>query len=145
MATILLTGGTGFIGSHTAVELLNLGYDVVIADNLANSDASVIDRIETITGRRPSFSKIDVADKAALTALFTADKIDAVIHFAGYKAVGESVSMPVAYYRNNLDSTLTLLEVMKEHGCGRIIFSSSATVYGSNSEAPFAEDAPTGH
>ncbi len=145
MATILLTGGTGFIGSHTAVELLNLGYDVVIADNLANSDASVIDRIETITGRRPAFSKIDVADKAALTALFTASKIDAVIHFAGYKAVGESVSMPVAYYRNNLDSTLTLLEVMKDHGCGRIIFSSSATVYGSNSEAPFAEDAPTGH
>ena len=145
MATILLTGGTGFIGSHTAVELLNLGYDVVIADNLANSDASVIDRIETITGRRPAFSKIDVADIAALDALFKAHAIDAVIHFAGYKAVGESVSMPVAYYRNNLDSTLTLLEVMKEHGCGKIIFSSSATVYGSNSEAPFAEDAPTGH
>lgn len=145
MSTILLTGGTGFIGSHTAVELLNLGENVIIADNLSNSDVTVLDRIEKITGRRPAFYQIDVADKAAMEALFSANKIDAVIHFAGYKAVGESVAKPIEYYRNNLDSTLTLLEVMKAHGCNRIIFSSSATVYGSNSEAPFAEDAPTGN
>ncbi len=109
---ILLTGGTGFIGSHTAVELLDAGYEVVIADDLSNSDVSVIDRIETITGKRPAFYRINVADRAALEELFSAQSIDAVIHFAGFKAVGESVQKPVAYYRNNIDTALTVLETM---------------------------------
>ena len=114
--SILLTGGTGFIGSHTAVEMINKGYDVVIVDNLYNSEASVVDRIESITGVRPNFYEADVADKAELSKVFEENSIDAVIHFAGYKAVGESVQIPVAYYRNNLDTTLSLLEVMKEYG-----------------------------
>ncbi len=142
---ILLTGGSGFIGSHTAVELINDKQQVVIADDLSNSSAEIIDKIEKITGVRPAFCKIDVADKAALTALFKAHKIDGVIHFAGFKAVGESVAKPIEYYRNNLDTTLTLLEVMREFDCKKLIFSSSATVYGANSEAPFAETAPTGN
>lgn len=139
--SILLTGGTGFIGSHTAVELINKNLDVIIADNLYNSDASVVDRIETITGTRPAFYDADVADKNALRKIFSSHKIDAVIHFAGYKAVGESVVKPVAYYRNNLDTTLSLLEVMAEFDCKRIIFSSSATVYGTSDKVPFTEDA----
>lgn len=139
--SILLTGGTGFIGSHTAVEMINKGYDVVIVDNLYNSEASVVDRIESITGVRPKFYEADVADKAALSKIFDENDIDAVIHFAGYKAVGESVKIPVAYYRNNLDTTLTLLEVMKEYGCKKIIFSSSATVYGTSDKVPFSEEA----
>ncbi|MBQ7146044.1 MAG: UDP-glucose 4-epimerase GalE [Lachnospiraceae bacterium] len=143
MSKILLTGGTGFIGSHTAVELLDKGYEVVIADNLFNSSADVIDRIEHISGKRPLFYQLDVADGAALRQLFKEQTIDAVIHFAGYKAVGESVAKPLMYYRNNLDSTLTLLEVMAEVGCSRIIFSSSATVYGA-SQPPFREDMPAG-
>lgn len=145
MSAILLTGGTGFIGSHTAVELINSNYDVIIVDDLSNSEESVVDRIQTITGTRPKFYKLDVADKPALDKVFSENDIEAVIHFAGFKAVGESVAKPVAYYRNNLDTTLTLLETMKEHDCRRIIFSSSATVYGDNSPAPFAEDAPTGN
>ena len=143
MSKILLTGGTGFIGSHTAVELLDKGYEVVIADNLFNSSADVIDRIEHISGKRPLFYQLDVTDGAALRQLFKEQTIDAVIHFAGYKAVGESVAKPLMYYRNNLDSTLTLLEVMAEYGCSRIIFSSSATVYGA-SQPPFREDMPSG-
>lgn len=139
--SILLTGGTGFIGSHTAVELINKNLDVVIADNLYNSDASVVDRIETITGTRPAFYSADVTDKDSLRKIFSSHKIDAVIHFAGYKAVGESVQKPVAYYRNNLDTTLSLLEVMAEFDCKRIIFSSSATVYGTSDKVPFTEDA----
>lgn len=139
--SILLTGGTGFIGSHTAVELINKKIDVVIVDNLYNSDASVIDRIETITGTRPAFYASDVTCKDSLREIFKNHKIDAVIHFAGYKAVGESVQKPVAYYRNNLDTTLSLLEVMNEYGCKRIIFSSSATVYGTSDKVPFTEEA----
>lgn len=139
--SILLTGGTGFIGSHTAVELINKKIDVVIVDNLYNSDASVIDRIETITGTRPAFYESDVTCKDSLREIFKNHKIDAVIHFAGYKAVGESVQKPVAYYRNNLDTTLSLLEVMNEYGCKRIIFSSSATVYGTSDKVPFTEEA----
>ena len=136
---ILLTGGAGFIGSHTAVELLSAGYEVVIADDLSNSDASVIDRIETITGRRPAFYRINVADRAALETVFSAEAIDAVIHFAGFKAVGESVEKPLAYYRNNLDSALTVLETMQAHDCARFIFSSSATVYGLSGQVPYTE------
>ena len=143
--TILLTGGTGYIGSHTAVELLHLGYDVVIADNLANSDAAVLDAIEQITGRRPAFFHCDVADAAALEQVFAAfPDIEAVIHFAGLKAVGESVHKPVEYYRNNLDTTLTLLETMARHGCKKLVFSSSATVYGEANPVPFTETMPAG-
>ena len=142
--TVLLTGGAGFIGSHTAAELLAAGHEVVIADNLCNSDRSVIDRLETITGARPVFYEADVADREALEAIFERHSFDAVIHFAGYKAVGESVQKPVDYYRNNLGTTLTLLETMQKHGCKRIIFSSSATVYGTSDNVPFTEDAETG-
>ena len=145
MSAILLTGGTGFIGSHTAVELLQGNEDVVIADNLFNSDRSVVDRIEQITGKRPKFYECDVACRQQLEQVFAENDIEAVIHFAGYKAVGESVAKPVEYYRNNIDSTLTLLETMRDHHCNRIIFSSSATVYGDNSPAPFAETAPAGN
>ena len=109
---ILVTGGMGFIGSHTCVELLNAGYDVVIADNLYNSKALVVDRIEKITGKRPAFYQIDVCDKNALNNLFDKENIDAVIHFAGYKAVGESTHKPIEYYANNLNSTLTLCDVI---------------------------------
>ncbi len=145
MAAILLTGGTGFIGSHTAVELLSNGYDVVIADDLSNSDLSVLDRVEAITGRRPVFYRADVSNRLDVDRIFFENEIGAVIHFAGYKSVGESVGKPLAYYRNNLDTALTVLEAMRAHGCGRFIFSSSATVYGTNSPAPYAEDAPTGY
>ncbi|MGI6074884.1 MAG: UDP-glucose 4-epimerase GalE [Pyramidobacter sp.] len=141
---ILLTGGTGFIGSHTAVELLSSGHGVIIADNLVNSSASVIDRIEQITGRHPLFFQTDVSDKGNMRKIFAQHPIDAVIHFAGLKAVGESVEKPLLYYRNNLDTTLTLLEVMKESGCRQFIFSSSATVYGMSNQVPFTEDMPDG-
>ncbi len=142
---ILLTGGMGFIGSHTAVELINAGKEAVIVDDLSNSRAEVADRIATITGTRPAFHQLDVADKPALDAVFRRHQIEGVIHFAGFKAVGESVEKPIEYYRNNLDTTLTLLEVMRDHHCKQLIFSSSATVYGANSEAPFSETAPTGN
>ncbi len=137
---ILLTGATGFIGSHTAVEFIAQNNEVVIVDNLFNSDKSVINRIEAITGVRPSFYEIDVADKKALREVFTKHNIESVVHFAGYKAVGESVKIPIAYYRNNIDTTLTLLETMNEFGCKNIIFSSSATVYGTSENVPFKED-----
>ncbi len=143
--SILLTGGTGYIGSHTAVELLKRGEDVIIADNLYNSEASVVDRIERITGRRPTFYMADVADKQSVQKIFHENEIESVIHFAGLKAVGESVEKPVEYYRNNLDTTLALLESMRECGCKNIVFSSSATVYGMHNEAPFVETMPVGN
>ena len=139
---ILLTGGAGFIGSHTCVELLERGYDVVIADNFSNSKPEVLNRIEKITGRKPIFYEADVTDKAALGIIFEEQDIDAVVHFAGYKAVGESCAKPLMYYRNNLDSTITLLETMSEHNVKKIVFSSSATVYGETNEPPYSEDMP---
>ena len=141
---ILVTGGTGLIGSHTVVELLQSGYEVVIADNLYNSKAMVVDRIEKITGKRPAFYELDVCDKPALDALFEKERIDAVIHFAGYKAVGESTRKPIEYYENNLGSTLTLCRSMREHGCFKIVFSSSATVYGDPAFVPITEECPKG-
>ena len=142
--SILLTGGTGFIGSHTAVALLDCGYDIVIADNYSNSNSEVLDAIETICGKRPAFCLCDVADSAAMARIFSEHSIEAVVHFAGYKAVGESVGNPIRYYRNNIDTTLTLLELMSKYGCKRFVFSSSATVYGDVNPAPFSEDMPTG-
>ncbi|MCR5648545.1 MAG: UDP-glucose 4-epimerase GalE [Oscillospiraceae bacterium] len=141
---VLLTGGAGYIGSHTAVELINEGYDVVIADDLSNSEESVMERIGRITGKTPAFRRIDVADGAALKALFAEFEIDSVVHFAGFKAVGESVAEPLKYYRNNLDTTLTLLETMKRFGCRRVVFSSSATVYGEDNPLPYVEEMPEG-
>ena len=137
---VLVTGGAGYIGSHTAVELLQAGCGVVIVDDLSNARPDVIDRIETITGKRPVFYKLDCRNRAALRQVFADHTIDAVIHFAGYKAVGESVREPLRYYRNNLDSALTLLEVMEEFGCRKLVFSSSATVYGPNNPYPYKED-----
>ena len=141
--SILLTGGAGFIGSHTAVSLLNAGQDIVIVDNLYNSSPKVIDRIELITGKRPVFVEADCCDRAAMDRLFSDYDITGVIHFAGLKAVGESVEKPLLYYRNNLDSTLTILEVMRKHNCHQFVFSSSATVYG-DQPAPLYETAQTG-
>ena len=140
---VLLTGGAGYIGSHTAVEMINAGYEVVIADNFDNSSPKVLDRIETITGVRPVLYELDVADNAAVDEMFAKEDFDAVVHFAGLKAVGESCSIPVRYYRNNIDTTLTLLEVMKKHGVDNIVFSSSATVYGIPKEVPLVEGMPT--
>ena len=142
--TVLLTGGAGYIGSHTAVELLNAGHDVVIADNYANSNPIVARRITQITGKPVKCYEADVADPAALERLFQENAIDSVIHFAGLKAVGESVRMPLDYYRNNLDSTLALLAAMEAHGVRQLIFSSSATVYGKHAALPYREDAETG-
>ena len=123
--TVLLTGGAGFIGSHTAVQMIEAGYEVVIADDLSNSERSVVERIGEITGTIPIFYECDVAHKASLEQIFREHKIDGVVHFAGFKAVGESVEKPLAYYRNNLDTTLTLLETMAAHGVKKLIFSSS--------------------
>lgn len=139
---VFVTGGTGYIGSHTCVALLQAGHEVVVADNLSNSDAGVIDRIERIAGTRPVFYPVDVSDADALREIFAAQHPDAVIHFAGYKAVGESCRLPLAYYSNNLCSTLSLLRVMEEFGCTKLVFSSSATVYGSCSNPPFRETMP---
>ena len=141
---ILCTGGAGFIGSHTCVELLNAGFRVVIADNLYNASEEVIGRLETITGKRPVFYCLDVTDRVALDRLFSRESIDAVIHFAGYKAVGESVEKPLEYYTNNLDATLVLCDVMRKHGCKKIVFSSSATVYGDPAQIPITEQCPPG-
>ena len=141
--SILVTGGTGYIGSHTVVELLNTGNDVVIVDNLSNSKICVLDRIETITGKRPEFIECDLCDLDSLEAVFASHPdIESVIHFAGLKAVGESVSLPVKYYYNNLTSTLNLLDCMLRHGVYRIVFSSSATVYGLPKSVPIREDFP---
>ncbi len=141
---ILLTGGAGYIGSHTAVELLNDGWDVVIADNFYNSSPEVLIRIEELTGRKPVFYEIDVCNRDALDKLFSEQNIDAVVHFAGYKAVGESVAKPEMYYANNLNSTLVLVDVMKKYGCKNLVFSSSATVYGIPETVPLVETMPTG-
>lgn len=140
---ILLTGGAGYIGSHTAVELLEAGYAVVIADDFSNSSPDAVRQIERITKKSVQLYPIDVADKAALRQVFAAEKIDAVIHFAGFKAVGESVAQPLQYYRNNLDTALTLLEVMQEYGVKQLVFSSSASVYGASESVPFSEEAKT--
>lgn len=139
---ILITGGTGFIGSHTVVELLNAGRDVVIVDNLSNSKKCVLDRIETITGKRPKFYEADLCDLAASEQVFKENKFDSVIHFAGLKAVGESVAKPLEYYRNNLDSTFNLCLLMRKYGVKKIVFSSSATVYGLPKSVPITEDFP---
>ena len=139
---ILVTGGAGYIGSHTVVELMNAGHHPIIVDDLSNARWDVRERIGQITGRVPAFYDIDCADKKELRKVFQDYNIDAVIHFAGYKAVGESVREPLKYYRNNLDSTLTLLEVMQEAGCKKLVFSSSATVYGPNNPHPYKEDMP---
>ena len=143
--SILITGGTGFIGSHTVVELIEAGETPIIVDNLCNSKEIVLDRIETITGKRPAFYKADLCDAEALDKVFTENPdIESVIHFAGLKAVGESVAIPATYYYNNLVSTLNLCEAMKKHDVKIIVFSSSATVYGDPAEIPIKETTPLG-
>ncbi len=144
MSTILLAGGAGYIGSHTAVELLSAGYNVIVADNYANSSPEAIKRVEEITGKSVRLYEADVRDNAKLREIFRENQIDAVIHFAGLKAVGESVAKPVMYYRNNIDTTLSLLEVMQEFDVKNIIFSSSATVYGEANPVPYFETMPRG-
>ena len=140
--SILVTGGLGYIGSHTVVELLNMDFKVVVVDDLSNSKISVIDRVKKITQKDFDFYKIDILDKQELAKVFKNHKIDAVIHFAGLKAVGESVHKPLKYYHNNIQGTLTLLELMQEYGVFNLVFSSSATVYGMNNKPPFTEDMP---
>ena len=137
---ILVTGGIGYIGSHTVVELLNSGYDVVVIDNLSNSKIDVVDKIKLITNKEFKFYEGDCKDKELLNKIFEENEISSVIHFAGYKAVGESVKEPLMYYENNLYSTLVLLDVMKSHNCRKIAFSSSATVYGNPKSLPIKED-----
>ena len=139
---ILVTGGCGYIGSHTCCELLNKGYKVIIIDNLSNSKKEVINHIESITKKDVVFYEGDVANKELLRKIFTENEINSVIHFAGYKAVGESVKYPLKYYRNNIDSTLSLCEVMNEFNCKKLVFSSSATVYGLPKKLPIKEDFP---
>ena len=141
---VLVTGGAGFIGSHTVVELLESGYGVVVVDNLSNSNKESMNRVKKITGKSPVFYEADVRDRAAMEKIFTENKIDYVIHFAGLKAVGESCVKPIEYYDNNLYGTLVLLEVMREHGCKKIVFSSSATVYGTPERLPLDESCRTG-
>ena len=144
MSNILLAGGAGYIGSHTAVELLNSGYSVIVADNYSNSCPEAIKRVEKITGKSVKTYELDITNSDKLDKVFQDNKIDAVIHFAGLKAVGESVTEPVKYYRNNIDTTLTLLETMKKHDVKNIIFSSSATVYGAENSVPYKEDMKRG-
>ena len=140
---VLVTGGTGYIGSHTAVELQNAGYDVIIIDNLSNSNIEVLDGIEKITGIRPAFEKIDLTDLASLTAFFENNKdIEAVIHFAAFKAVGESVLNPLKYYHNNIGGTINLVKLTNAHGINNFVFSSSCTVYGETSDLPVSENSP---
>lgn len=139
---VLVTGGTGYIGSHTVVELLSNGYDVIIIDNLVNSKIEVVDKLKKLTNKELTFIKGDVCDYELLTKIFDDNKIDVVIHFAGLKAVGESVEKPLEYYENNVGSTLNLIKVMKEHNCKNIVFSSSATVYGTPKTLPIKEDFP---
>ena len=141
---ILVTGGAGFIGSHTVVELQQAGYDVVVLDNLCNASEKVIPRVEAITGKKVPFYKADILDREALEEIFSKEQIDAVIHFAGLKAVGESVQKPWEYYENNIAGTLTLVDVMRKHGVKSIIFSSSATVYGNPAFVPITEECPKG-
>ena len=139
-----MTGGAGYIGSHTVVELLESGYGVVVVDNLSNSNKESMNRVKKITGKSPVFYEADVRDRAAMEKIFAENKIDYVIHFAGLKAVGESCAKPIEYYDNNLYGTLVLLEVMREHGCKKIVFSSSATVYGTPEKLPLDESCRTG-
>ena len=139
---ILVTGGLGFIGSHTVVELLNNDYEVVVVDNLSNSSFDVCERIKTITKKDFIFYEEDVCDEEALDSIFSRESIDAVIHFAAYKAVGESVNNPIMYYENNLISTLKLCKIMQKYDCKRFVFSSSATVYGKPETLPIREDFP---
>jgi len=141
---ILVTGGTGYIGSHTVVELINNNYEVVIFDNLSNSKIEVVDKIEKITGRRPIFVKGDLLNIEEIRNVFEKYEIDSVIHFAGLKAVGESVAIPVKYYENNIGGTLNLIKVMQEFNCKKIVFSSSATVYGDKNKAPYVENMELG-
>ncbi|RKM57696.1 UDP-glucose 4-epimerase GalE [Butyrivibrio sp. XB500-5] len=141
---ILVTGGAGFIGSHTVVELQNAGYDVVVMDNLVNANPKCLKRVEAITGKKVPFYETDIRDREGLEEIFTKEKIDGVIHFAGLKAVGESVEKPWEYYDNNITGTLTLVDVMRKHGCKNIIFSSSATVYGDPAFVPITEECPKG-
>lgn len=140
---ILITGGAGFIGSHTAVELLNAGKEIVIVDNLSNSKAEAVRRIAQITGKEPKFYQADLLNRPAVEQIFNENNIEAVVHFAGLKAVGESVYKPLEYYHNNITGTLVLCDVMRSHGCKKIVFSSSATVYGMNNPVPFKEGMPT--
>ena len=142
---ILLTGGAGYIGSHTAVELYSAGHEVVIVDSLVNSKEEAVRRTEKITGKNIPFYKADVRDREAMDSIFKAHKIDAVIHFAGLKAVGESCVKPLEYYENNMNATFVLLDVMRNNGCKNIIFSSSATVYGNPAIIPITEECPKGH
>ena len=141
---ILVTGGAGYIGSHTCVELLNEGYDVVVMDNLYNSSEKALDRVEQITGKKVTFYKTDMLDREGVKEIFDKENIDAVIHFAGLKAVGESCRMPLEYYDNNIYGTLVLLETMRAHGVKKIVFSSSATVYGTPEKLPLTEECRTG-
>ena len=139
---VLVTGGAGYIGTHTCVELLNAGHKVIVIDNLANSSEVAIDRVQEITGKTLTFHKMDIRDQAGLREIFGAEDIDSVIHFAGLKAVGESVSMPLHYYQNNVAGSATLFEVMGEYGVKNLVFSSSATVYGDPHTVPITEDFP---
>lgn len=143
MAAILVTGGAGYIGSHTLIELYEAGYQAIVIDDLSNSSTEALNRVEAILDTKIPFYEGQVQNRELLEQIFTENDIEAVIHFAGYKAVGESVAKPVEYYQNNLESTLTLLEVMREHDCHNIIFSSSATVYGVDGVSPLSEDLPT--
>lgn len=141
---VLVTGGAGYIGSHTTLELLQAGHDVLVVDDLSNSSPESLRRVGELAGREPEFVLANVRDEAALDSAFSSFQPDAVVHFAGWKAVGESTEIPLTYYRENLGTTITLLEVMAKHGCETIVFSSSATVYGDLSEPPFTESSPTG-
>lgn len=141
---ILVTGGAGYIGSHTCVELLDEGYEVVVMDNLYNSSKKAIDRVEAITGKKITFYETDMLDREGVKKIFDTEQIDAVIHFAGLKAVGESVAKPIEYYHNNMTGTLILCDEMRKHGVKNIIFSSSATVYGDPAEIPITESCPKG-
>ena len=142
--SILVTGGAGFIGSHTVVELQNAGYDVVVVDNLSNSSEKSLERVSAITGKPVTFYKADILDREALEEIFAKEEITACIHFAGLKAVGESVAKPWEYYENNIAGTLTLVDVMRKHDCKNIIFSSSATIYGDPAIIPITEECPKG-
>lgn len=139
---ILVTGGAGYIGSHTVVKLIEAGHTPIVVDNLLNSSAESLARVERITGTRPKFYEADVRNRETLDRIFDEQSIDAVIHFAGLKAVGESVEKPLLYYQNNLDSTLVLLDAMQAHSVKKLVFSSSATVYGT-AQPPYTEDSPT--
>ena len=141
---ILVTGGAGFIGSHTCVELLDAGYEVVVVDNLVNSSRESLNRVAEITGKKVRFYEVSILDRKKLNAVFDKEKIDAVIHFAGLKAVGESVYKPLEYYHNNITGTLILCDCMRSHGVKNIVFSSSATVYGNPAFVPITEDCPKG-